>query len=182
MDFPRTADDIEPLLGTMNSLLSDIASTRTKAIELTATASELDGRVQVSVNARGIVTETILDEDALTTLTPQRLGAAITAAAQAAAQEVNARTQELWAPITAKQQSLPRASQIFDGLPDIAAKLADRPEPALTPPTRTAPAAADDDMYYEDIEAHTNTVDDEPHFEYAREPEQRRDSFTDRAW
>lgn len=181
MDFPRTANDVEPLLETMNTLLRDITTTRDKAVALTATATELDGRVRVSVNARGVVTETILDDDALTTVTPARLGAAITAAAQAAAYEVNLKTQELWAPITAKQQSLPRASHIFDGLPDIAATLRDRPEPPLTPPSHTAPSD-DDTAFYEDIESEVDTVDDEPHFEDVTEPEERRNSFTDRAW
>ncbi len=177
MDFPRTADDVDALVGTMNSILGDIATTLPKATALTATAAELDGRVRVSVNARGIVTETAIDEDALTTVTAARLGAAITAAAQAAAHEVGTKAQEVWAPITEAQRSMPRASDILDGLPDISTMFGVKPEPPLTPPHHEP---TDAEVYVE-LE-HPATTDDEPYFEDAQDATAGRGPFTDRAW
>ncbi|MGV9712477.1 YbaB/EbfC family nucleoid-associated protein [Gordonia sp. NPDC003424] len=176
MDIPRTADDVAPLLDTMSSLLSEMATIREKAIQLTATATELDGRLRVTVNAKGLVIDTVVDEDALATVTASRLGAAFTAATQRAAQDVAQQSQELWAPAIEKQQALPRATDILDGLPDFGSFFAAMPEP----PT-TAPGEADDEVYVEIQEQPTHD-DSAPHYEELHEPDERRSTFTDRAW
>ncbi|MYR07556.1 hypothetical protein GTV32_15145 [Gordonia sp. SID5947] len=176
MEFPRTADDVAPLLDTMNSLMSEMGEIRQTAAALTATATELGGRVQVTVNARGIVVETVVDEDALTTVTARDLGAAFTSATQKAAQQVAEKAQELWAPIIEKQKSLPRASNLLDGLSDITTMFGTRSEPPLHPHRHDDP----DEVYVEVEE--TAAIDDEPHYEETSEREPRRGTITDRAW
>ncbi|MYR07551.1 hypothetical protein GTV32_15120 [Gordonia sp. SID5947] len=166
MQFPRTADDVDSLLGSLNSLVGEITDARQKVAALTATATDLDGRVTVSVNARGIVTETLIDEDVFTQVTPQRLGAAITGAAQKAAAEVNTAAAEVWRPINERRNALPRASEALDGLPRFDELSADPPVPPMTPPPHNAPA-----------------VDDEPYFENVEDREDPpRTSFRDSAW
>ncbi|GAB92222.1 YbaB/EbfC family nucleoid-associated protein [Gordonia rhizosphera] len=174
MGFPRTADDVEPLLDTMNSLISEMGVIRERAATLTATATELEGRLRVTVNAQGLVVETALDDEILGEVTAARLGAAFTAATQRAAQEVAQKTHELWAPIIEKQKSLPRATDILDGLTDFGKLFGAKPEPPQTP-SRSA-----DEVYMEVEE--TKAADDEPHYEELSEPDPTRGRFTDRAW
>ncbi|MFW0783845.1 YbaB/EbfC family nucleoid-associated protein [Gordonia sp. CPCC 206044] len=175
MDFPRTADDVEPLLDTMSSLIGEMGTIREQAATLTATATELEGRLQVTVNARGLVVHTVVDEDALSSTTASRLSSAFTAATQGAAQEVAKKTQELWAPVIEMQKSLPRATDILDGLPDIGSLFGPQPEPPSTAPSEPA-----DEVYVEVEE--TAIADDEPHYEDLSTASPKRHSVTDRAW
>ncbi|MFW0783840.1 YbaB/EbfC family nucleoid-associated protein [Gordonia sp. CPCC 206044] len=181
MEFPRTADDVDSLMGSLNSLVGEITDARNKVAALTATASELDGRVTVAVNARGIVIDTILDEDVFTQVTPHRLSSAITSAAQKAAAEVNATAAEVWQPINDRRNDLPRASDALEGLPNIDGLLGTPPEPPLTPP-RHRGLPADDESSYEELEITTKPTE-EPYFENLEDRDDPpRTSFRDSAW
>ncbi|GAB89142.1 YbaB/EbfC family nucleoid-associated protein [Gordonia rhizosphera] len=109
MEFPCNADDVDTLMGDLNKLIGDITVAQQKALTLTATATGLDGRITVSVNARGIITEVLVDDDTLTQVTSHTLGTVITEAAQKAAAEVDQKMTEVWAPINAHQNALPSA-------------------------------------------------------------------------
>ncbi len=159
MEFPRNADDVGTLMGDLNKLVGDITVAQQKSLALTATATGLDGRITISVNARGIVTEVLVDDDTLTQVTGRTLGAAITTTTQKAAAEVDQKMAEVWAPINARQNALPSAkdafgglAQFFDGLPDIDNLFTSSPQPPLTPPGHPAPEATNDDVYYEHVE------------------------------
>nr|WP_272918266.1 YbaB/EbfC family nucleoid-associated protein [Gordonia sp. SID5947] len=161
-------------MGNLNSMVSRISEAQHRALALTATATGLDGQITVSVNARGIVTEVLVD-DALTQVTGKHLGEAITAAAQKAAAEVDEQLAEVWDPINQQQAAFPRskdafaglASDFLAGLPDIDDLLGSRPQPPLTPPGRRRTEPDDQEVYFEDAE---------------ERPERPSNGFQDRAW
>lgn len=166
MDFPRNADDVDDLMSSFNTLVDEIAEARTKVAALTATASELEGRVRVTVNARGVVIETFLDDDVAEQVPTPRLASAITAAAQSAAAQVGTEAARIWDPINERRGGLPRASDVLAGIPKFDELLGSAPEPPLTVEHKNPTDSPGDLSTYEDVEL----------------PESADSSFNQRAW
>ncbi len=99
--------------------MADIAAVQRKQAELTASAEAADGLVEVTVNAHGHLTNTVIDETYLEEFEFEDLPGHITEAAQAAIRTVAARVAELMAPITERRQSLPPLSTVVEGAPDL---------------------------------------------------------------
>ncbi|MFW0795793.1 YbaB/EbfC family nucleoid-associated protein [Gordonia sp. CPCC 205515] len=149
-------------MGDLNALVGQISDAQQLAATLTATATGLDGRITVSVNARGIVTDVLIDEDALTQVTGRDLGSAIAATAREAAADVDRRMAAVWQPINEGREKMPLASDLFEGLPKVDDILASMAQPPNSSPSPTTTG----DEYFENVE----------------EPAAQRSSFQDRAW
>jgi DNA-binding protein YbaB len=106
-------------LARLRDQLADFAALRKKqaALEVSATAAE--GRVVVTVNARGQVVKTLIDKSYLDDHDFDELGDHITEAAQTAARDAGGRVAEMLAPINERRQSFPSFSDILEGLPDL---------------------------------------------------------------
>ncbi|MER7453402.1 YbaB/EbfC family nucleoid-associated protein [Nocardia beijingensis] len=89
---------------------------------LTAEGFAANKRVTVLVDADGHIVETRLAPD-YDELSRSELAAAITAAAQQATAEIQRRTAELTAPIRKRHERVPKISELFPGMPDLAEML-----------------------------------------------------------
>jgi DNA-binding protein YbaB len=128
--------ELAEVLALAQEQMADLAAVHKKRATLTANATVADGTVEVTVNAQGIVTRTVIDETYQDEFDFADLGDYITAAAQAAAREVGKRSAELLAPMTERRKQFPGLSDIVEGAPDFRDWMPDltalRPEPAST--------------------------------------------------
>lgn len=107
------------VLALVSEQMADIAAVQREQAQLTATADEADGLVQVTVDARGHVIETVIDESYLEEYELEELGGHVTAAAQTAANDVAQRSAALMMPIEERRRMMPSLSDIADTAPDL---------------------------------------------------------------
>lgn len=107
------------VLALVSEQMADIAAVQREQAQLTASAEEADGLVEVTVDARGHVIKTVIDESYLDEYELEELGGHVTAAAQAAAQLVAQRSAALMMPIEERRRMMPALSDIADGAPDL---------------------------------------------------------------
>ncbi|MEZ0363593.1 YbaB/EbfC family nucleoid-associated protein [Mycobacterium sp. pUA109] len=110
---------MEDVLARVQEQMGELAAIQQKQAALTALATAADGTVEVSVDAHGKVIKTVIDEFYLEEFDFADLGGYITAAAQAAARDVNTRAAELMVPLREARQKFPSLSDIVDGAPDL---------------------------------------------------------------
>jgi DNA-binding protein YbaB len=113
-------DGVTDVLGRLRDQLADIAAVQKKQAALKLSAQAADGTVEVTVNARGQLVNTVIDESYLDDHDIDELANFITEAAQAAATKAGQRVAEMMAPIAERQRSFPSFSDIVDGMPDVA--------------------------------------------------------------
>jgi DNA-binding protein YbaB len=142
LDNDAMRHQMTDVLAMVQEQLADIAAVQRKQAELTATAGAADGLVEVTVNAAGQLTKTVIDESYLDEHEFDELADHITEAAQAAIGEATRRVAEMMAPISERRRGLPSLSQVMDGAPD----LRDLAPPWLDPFTvARRPGIPDDD-------------------------------------
>ncbi|MED5814294.1 YbaB/EbfC family nucleoid-associated protein [Mycolicibacterium sp. 050232] len=107
------------VLALVSEQMADIAAVQREQAQLTASAEEADGLVTVTVDARGHVIETVIDESYLEEYELEELGGHVTAAAQTAAQLVAQRAAALMMPIEERRKQFPSFSDFVDGAPDL---------------------------------------------------------------
>ncbi|WP_166906862.1 YbaB/EbfC family nucleoid-associated protein [Mycobacterium sp. DL440] len=107
------------VLALVSEQMADIAAVQREQEQLTARAEAADGLVEVTVDARGHVIETVIDESYLEEYELEELGGHVTAAAQSAAHIVAQRAAALMMPISERRKMLPSLSDIVDGAPDL---------------------------------------------------------------
>jgi DNA-binding protein YbaB len=142
------ADDISigqfaDLMETMRAGVESIARAQEKQAQLTATGYAAGKRVAVVVNANCVVIQTRFSAN-VADLTYAELAAAITAAGQDAASQIQRRTQEMMDELRAKNARLPKLSEFVPEMPDVREMLSARPEVSTAPPAARVRAAADD--------------------------------------
>ncbi|MVU78974.1 YbaB/EbfC family DNA-binding protein [Nocardia sp. ET3-3] len=121
------------ILEEFTSQMRDIAEASRKRTQLVASATAAGGRVQVTVNADGVVIATRFSSD-IDELTFDEIAKAVTTAAQNAATEVSKQGRELLQPLRDRRARMPRLSELIEGMPDLETK-APLVEPAsLAPP------------------------------------------------
>ena len=98
---------------------ADLATVQQRRAQLSANASAADGTVTVRVDSRGVVVETVIDESYWDTHDLADLGKHVTAAAQAAARDVERRSVDLFAPLARRRAQFPSLPDIVPGAPDI---------------------------------------------------------------
>jgi DNA-binding protein YbaB len=111
--------ELEETLELVHEHLADLAVVEKKRAALSATATAADGTVEVTVDARGIVSATTVDDSYLDDFEMADLGDFVTAAAQEAAGEVGRQSAELLAPLADRRARFPSLSDIVDGAPDL---------------------------------------------------------------
>jgi DNA-binding protein YbaB len=111
--------ELEETLELVHEHLADLAVVERKRAALSATATAADGTVEVTVDARGIVSATTVDDSYLDDFEMADLGDFVTAAAQEAAGEVGRQSAELLAPLADRRARFPSLSDIVDGAPDL---------------------------------------------------------------
>lgn len=117
--------ELAEVLALAQEQMADLAVMQKKRAALTAEAAVADGTVEVTVNAQGVVTRTVIDESYLDEFDFADLGGYITAAAQAAAQEVGRRSAEMLTPLNERRKKFPSLSGIVDGAPDLREMMTD---------------------------------------------------------
>ncbi|WP_254854111.1 YbaB/EbfC family nucleoid-associated protein [Nocardia donostiensis] len=137
-----------------------IAQVQNARSQLTSSASTRKKRVNVTVNADGIVIATKFGprvED----LSYSELAKAFTEAAQAAAADVARKGQELMAPLHDRRARLPKLSDLIEGMPDVSGMTPPAPEVTTAPPDtavgRVYGAGPEDEsvvMEFSDVEPH----------------------------
>ncbi|GAB2683101.1 YbaB/EbfC family nucleoid-associated protein [Nocardia goodfellowii] len=99
--------------------------------QITATATTTDETITVTVNADGQVIDTRFSGD-FRAMTPEQLGAAVTAVAQAAAADAARQLQNLLAPIADERARQPKLSDLVAGMPDLQAATPPIPPARMT--------------------------------------------------
>lgn len=129
--------------------LADIAAVQKKQAELTATGTAADGMVEVTVNAHGQLTKTVIDENYLDDHEFDELSDHITEAAQSAARDAVRRVSEMMAPISERRKAFPAMSDIMRGAPDLRDLMPPGLDPFAAPQPRRTPDQDDgrDDMF-----------------------------------
>jgi DNA-binding protein YbaB len=107
------------VLALVEEQMADIAAVRKRQAELTASAVAADGSVEVTVNARGHVVKTVIDENYLDEYEFEELADHVTEAARAAAQKAARRISQMMAPIDERRKAFPSLSQFVEGAPDL---------------------------------------------------------------
>ncbi|MDF3340290.1 YbaB/EbfC family nucleoid-associated protein [Mycolicibacterium septicum] len=107
------------VLALVQEQMADIAAVQREQAQLTASAKAADGLVEVTVDARGHVVETVIDETYLDEYELEELGGHVTEAAQSAAQLVAQRSAALMMPIEERRRMMPSLSDVVDSAPDL---------------------------------------------------------------
>ncbi len=133
MNNDRAKADMAELLDTVDTHIRAIAQAHRRRTELTATAATEDGRVRATVNADGVLIETVFSDD-IDDLDYDEIAVAVTAAAQGAAEEVARKAAKLFEPIQATRKGLPNLSDLVPDLPDLHAKVPEPQRASFDPP------------------------------------------------
>lgn len=119
MEIDAARHELAEALALVQEHMADLAVVVTKRAALSATASAAAGTVAVTVSRDGVVCHTAVDESYLDQHELAELGNYVTAAAQAAASDVERQTAELFAPLAGRRERFPSLSDIVEGAPDI---------------------------------------------------------------
>jgi DNA-binding protein YbaB len=135
MDNDAARHELTDALALLREHMADLAILEQKRAALSATATVAEGTVAVTVNARGVVSSTVVDESYFNEHDLADLGDYVTAAVQEAARAVEMSSAELLAPLAERRARFPSLSDVVAGAPDIRALLAEIHPIAKTQPT-----------------------------------------------
>ena len=119
MDSDAARHELTEALALLQEHMSELAVVERKRAALSARATVADGTVVVTVNAHGVVSNTVVDETYLDEHDLADLGNFVTAAAQDAARDVERQAARLLAPLAERRARFPSLADIVDGAPDI---------------------------------------------------------------
>lgn len=106
------------LMESVQAGMASITKAQQEQALLTATASSTDRRVTATVNAHGVLIELKL-ADSIDELSPAELARQVVAVTQAAAVQVQRKTQELLLGVQEQNARIPRLSEFVPGIPDV---------------------------------------------------------------
>jgi DNA-binding protein YbaB len=119
VDNDAARHDFANVLALVQDQMRDLSAMQQKRAALSAKATAADGTVEVTVDARCMVTEIVIDETYLDEFELAELGAHIVGAAQAAGQEIGRRATALTAPLSERRKAISALSGMVD-VPDFA--------------------------------------------------------------
>lgn len=125
----RLQEDMATMLSGLSHQMRGIAEVQKKRSLLTATVLAEDRRIEVTVNADGVLIDTKFADDVLD-LTMDEIAVAVTKAVQDAAAQVQQKARELMDPLLTHRNSMPKLSEIVEGAPDLGGLI---PQPPPTP-------------------------------------------------
>jgi DNA-binding protein YbaB len=111
--------DLIEALALVQEHMAELAIVEEERAALSATVTAAGGTVVVTVNAHGVLANTVIDESYLVDYELVDLGGFVTEAAQAAARDVHRQSAELLAPLAERRERFPSLSDVVDGAPDI---------------------------------------------------------------
>lgn len=139
--------------------LALIAEAQRQRVRLTATASVCEGRVTATVNADGLLIETVFAED-IDELSYAEIAAAVTEATQQAAAETARQNAELVATLRDERARRPKLSDLLPGLADVEAMMPVAPAvPTVVPDAGDTDVAADPVLVFENVEEVDRSAD-----------------------
>lgn len=141
--------ELDHVLALVQEQMAGIAEMQKQRAALTATATAAEGMIEVTVDAQAMVVRTAIDEAYFDDYDLADLGEHITAAAQAAARDVQRRGMELMQPLTERRGQIPSLADMVGGMPDLQGLIpgADRPHAA-------PPHTDDDQQGWEEQDSH----------------------------
>ncbi|NKY36960.1 YbaB/EbfC family nucleoid-associated protein [Nocardia speluncae] len=125
----RLQEDMATMLSGLSHQMRGIAEVQRKRSLLTATVLAEEKRIEVTVNADGVLIDTKFADDVLD-LTMDEIAAALTEAVQDAAAQVQQKARELMDPLLAHRNAMPKLSEMVEGAPDLGGLI---PQPPATP-------------------------------------------------
>ncbi|WP_084505618.1 YbaB/EbfC family nucleoid-associated protein [Nocardia harenae] len=134
MSNHRLQEDMAVMLNGLRDQMQGIAEVQRKRSLLTATVTACEKRIEVTVNADGLLIETKFADDILD-LEMDEIALNITAAVQSAAADVARQAAELAKPLRAQRDALPSLATIVDGAPDLGGLIPVAPETPKVPPS-----------------------------------------------
>ncbi|MQY22493.1 YbaB/EbfC family nucleoid-associated protein [Nocardia macrotermitis] len=135
----RLITDASQVLDSIFAAMEQAEQARHKRDTLTGNAQVERGRIAVTVNASGSITEVTFSDD-VEDLTYSRIARATLEAAQQAAAEVKRKNEELLAPLLAARAAIPQLSDLVQGLPALRDRIT---EPSVAPLTRPSERQTD---------------------------------------
>src|SRR5262245_54089995 len=119
VDNDAMRHEVEDVLALVQEQMRDLSAMHEKRSKLTAKATAADGAVVVTVDAHGVATDIVIDESYLTEFELAELGAHITGAARAAAQDVERQAAALLEPLTQRRAAIQALSDTAVDMPDL---------------------------------------------------------------
>lgn len=144
MSNDEARHNLAEVLALVQDQMDELSTLGKKRAALSAKASVAKGTVEVTVDAQGMVSKTIIDESYRDQFEFEDLGGYVTSAARAATQEVQRRAQDLFNPLTERRKSISSMADTID-LPDFSELLARiNPDAVPAAPPPSAAVAGDD--------------------------------------
>lgn len=110
--------NLADLLDSVQQQMRSLADVHQQRALLTATATAHDRRIEVTVNADGVLIQTKFADD-IADLTYAEIATAMTTAVQQAITDVNTQAEQLLTPLRAARSRLPSLSEVVPGMPDL---------------------------------------------------------------
>jgi DNA-binding protein YbaB len=133
---------VDSMLSALERQQQHLVEASERVSTISAQAWSADGLVRVTVNAVGIPTEVHVDPEAFKRSRPDRLGASMAQAAQAAARQAAHLAQETIVPIQRIAGEMPDLSDLVPGAPSLRELL----NPPQRQPETPEPAPVDEDF------------------------------------
>ncbi|MFG1793016.1 YbaB/EbfC family nucleoid-associated protein [Nocardia sp. NPDC049149] len=118
MTNDRLRADAATMMDALHEHLTGLADIQQQRMALTASASACDKRIQVTVNASGVLIGTVFADD-IGDLTYDEIAEAMTEAVQAAAADVERKGRALLQPLSERRSWLPKLSEMIEGAPNL---------------------------------------------------------------
>lgn len=142
----RLQEDMATMLAGLSHQMRGIAEVQKQRSLLTATVLAEEKRIEVTVNADGVLIDTKFADDVLD-LTMDEIAAAITKAVQDAAAQVQQKARELMNPLLEHRNSMPKLSEMIEGAPDLGGLIPQPPPtPTVSPDAPDWPGNRPDDL------------------------------------
>ncbi|MQY27915.1 YbaB/EbfC family nucleoid-associated protein [Nocardia aurantia] len=152
VDNDAAKSQLADLVDLVRGGFTELAQAQQDRARLTASAHAGGRRVTVTVNADGVVIETTFADD-IGELSFTEIAAAVTAAAQQAAERVRVAAAAIMAGVTRRQEQIPGFDELFPGTPDFIAMIPQPPVVSTAAPGSRERAAPDADaMVFTDVE------------------------------
>ncbi|WP_410873874.1 YbaB/EbfC family DNA-binding protein [Nocardia sp. A7] len=139
----RLRADMMTMLDGLGEQMRGIAEIQLKRSRLTATGTACEERITVTVNADGLLIQTVFADD-IAELSYEEIAEGMTEAVQKAATEVGSLSEKLLAPLRERKAALPKLSDLIDGAPDLGSRMpVEPPAPKGMREYDAAPAGSD---------------------------------------
>jgi DNA-binding protein YbaB len=118
MDNDPLRHDLAEVMALAQDQMRELSAVQQQRMALSGTGTAADGLVEVTVDGQRMVTSTVIQESYLQEFEFADLSGHITAAARAAAEEVERRGAALFAPLTQRRQTISALSGRLVDAPD----------------------------------------------------------------